>query len=99
MFTRDKYCKNIQSLNHSAISKNITSSNKYHQRTYQKTKKQNPKKIYVNSFGKKVFVLIFIGLMKVTKIIKILIVIKNFIMIIKKKNLFVIRKNILFRIR
>ena len=53
MFTRDKYCKNNQSLNHSAISKNITSSNKYHQRTYQKPKKQNPKKNLCNRLWKK----------------------------------------------
>jgi hypothetical protein len=53
MFTREKYCKNNQSLNHSGISKNITSSNKYHQRTYQKTKKQIPKKNLCNRLWKK----------------------------------------------
>ena len=53
MFTREKYCKNSQPLNHSAISKNITSSNKYHQRTYQKAKKQIPKKNLCNRLWKK----------------------------------------------
>ena len=39
MFTREKYSKSNQTLNHSCISKNIISSNKYNQRTYQKPKK------------------------------------------------------------
>ena len=40
MFTKEKYCKNNQTLNHSGVSKNIISSNKYNPRTYQKTKTQ-----------------------------------------------------------
>ncbi len=39
MFTREKYSKNNQASCHTCISKNIIPSNKYNQRTYQKTKK------------------------------------------------------------
>ena len=53
MFAKEKYFKNNQSLNHSDISKNIISSNKYYQRTYRKTKKQNTKKNIFNRLWKK----------------------------------------------
>ena len=53
MFTREKYCKNNQTLNHSSNSKNIISSIKYHQRTYQKTKKQITKKNKCDRLWKK----------------------------------------------
>ena len=43
MFTQEKYCKNNQGSCHTCISKNIIPSNKYSQRTYQKTKKTTKK--------------------------------------------------------
>ena len=43
MFAREKYSKNSQTFNHSCISKNILSSNKYNQKTYQKPKKNTKK--------------------------------------------------------
>ena len=54
MFTREQYFKNNKSLNHSGNSKNnIISNNKYHQRTFQKTKKQIHKKNFCNRLSKK----------------------------------------------
>ena len=53
MFNKEKYNKSNQSLNHAGISKNIISSNKYHQRTYQKVKKQTQKKNGCNRLWKK----------------------------------------------
>ena len=53
MFIREQYFKSNKSLNHSFISKNIMSSNKYHQRTYQKTKKQIHKKNVCNRLWRK----------------------------------------------
>ena len=53
MSNKEKYFKNNQSLNNSGISKNIISSNKYHQRIYRNFKKQNPKKNVRNRLWKK----------------------------------------------
>jgi len=50
MFTREKHCKNNQTINHSSA---MISSNKYHQRTYQKTKKQANKKNKCDRLWKK----------------------------------------------
>ena len=53
MFSREKYCRNNQNLNHSTTSKNIISSNKYHQKANQKNKKQMNKKNKYNQLWKK----------------------------------------------
>ena len=53
MFNKEKYNKSNQSLMHTGISKNIISSNKYHQRTYQKMKKQAQKRNGCNRLWKK----------------------------------------------
>ena len=53
MFNREKYNKKTQNMSHTAISKNIISSNKYLQRTYQKAKKQIVKKNGCNCLCKK----------------------------------------------
>ena len=53
MFSREKYCRNNQNLNHSTTSKNIISSNKYHQKVNQKNKKQMNKKNKYNQLWKK----------------------------------------------
>ena len=50
MLTREKHCKNNQTINHPSI---LISSNKYHQRTYQKTKKQANKKNKCDRLWKK----------------------------------------------
>ena len=50
MFTGEKHCKNSQTISHSSI---LISSNKYHQRTYQKTKKQANKKNKCDRLWKK----------------------------------------------
>ena len=50
MFTREKHCKNNQAINHPSI---LISSNKYHQRTHQKTKKQANKKNKCDRLWKK----------------------------------------------
>ena len=91
MFKREKYCKNNQALNHSCISKNMISSNKYNQRTYQKPKK-NAKKINVIVSGRNNFHIIIGETKKMIILIQIIIIItKNFIMTIKK-NLLDIKK-------
>ena len=53
MFTREKYTKSNQSNNNCSISKNIILNNKYHQRTYQKPKKQIQKKNKCDRLWKK----------------------------------------------
>ena len=53
MFSREKYCRNNQNLNHSTTSKNIISSNKFHQKVNQKNKKQMNKKNKYNQLWKK----------------------------------------------
>jgi len=53
MFTREKHCKNNQALNHSGISKNNISSNKFSQRTYPKNKNQIIKKNKCDRLWKK----------------------------------------------
>jgi hypothetical protein len=50
MFTREKHCKNSQNISHPPI---LISSNKYHQKAHQKTKKQANKKNKCDRLWKK----------------------------------------------
>ena len=50
---REKYCKTSQTLAYPINTKNIPAPNKYHQRTYQKTKKQIQKKNKCDNLWKK----------------------------------------------
>ena len=53
MFAREKYCKGNQFFNSQCSSKNITTSNKYHQRPFYKNQKQISKKYKCDRLWKK----------------------------------------------